>query len=269
MWHTNHSIIRHIICCQRWIKLKNEAKMASNKFVYTLPIWYHKMMQKAALLIKNSLKPTFSIKSRRLMLGLGFVFFILFSIFTFIVREDLLRKFDFDTTVRLQDNIPVRFDEVFSFFSVIGRFEFSIIMLILILLFYKKLTGFIVIGLFGLAHLVELIGKTILSQPGPPHMFLRTTNLSFNFPGLHIHTDASYPSGHSLRVVFLLILLVLLVWKNKKIPAFLKYLIAGISGSYTFLMLLSRVSLGEHWTTDVVGGVLLGISFAFFSLLLL
>lgn len=200
---------------------------------------------------------------------LGASFFALFALFTLIVREDMLRRFDFNTTVRLQDNTPVRFDDFFSLLSVIGRFEFSIVMLILILVFYKKLTGFIVIGLFGFAHVIELIGKSILSQPGPPHMFLRTTHLSFDFPGLHIHTDASYPSGHSLRVVFLLILLVLLVWKNKKIPAFLKYMVAGISGSYTFFMLLSRVSLGEHWTTDVVGGVLLGISFAFFSLLLL
>jgi membrane-associated phospholipid phosphatase len=226
-------------------------------------------MKKTAQIVKKNLSLTFSKKTRSIFLMFGVSFFVLFTVFTLIVREDILRSFDFNTTVRLQDDMPIRFDEFFSFLSVFGRFEFSLIALLLILLLKRKLMGIVVFGLFGFAHVVELIGKTILSQPGPPHMFLRTTHLSLDFPGLHVFTEASYPSGHALRAIFLSIILVLLIWKIKKIPAFFKYSIAGLSAGYVAVMLLSRVSLGEHWTTDVVGGALLGASFAFLSLLFL
>lgn len=226
-------------------------------------------MQKAVNLVKKNLTPTFSKKQRNLFLLTGILTFFLFLLFTLIVRSDFLRPFDFNTTVRLQDDIPVRFDEFFSFLSVIGRFEFSITLLLVILFLKRKIMGIIPIALFGSAHIVEIIGKTTLSQPGPPHMFLRTTDLSMSFPGLHIHTDASYPSGHALRAIFLCVIVIFFLWQTKKLPAKLKYLVASLVGSYVFLMLLSRVSLGEHWTTDVIGGALLGLSFAFLSLIFL
>jgi membrane-associated phospholipid phosphatase len=202
-----------------------------------------------------------------ILYGLSGIFFIfLFFLFTIIVRADFFTSFDFDTTHRLQNITPLRADSFFSFLSVIGRFEYTLGLLIvlLILVFRNIIGGIITFGLFGFAHVLELIGKTILDHPGPPNMFLRSHYSEF--PGLHVHTDASYPSGHSMRSVILGILLIYLIWKAQRINLFIKLILtSGVSG-VVFLMLYSRVSLGEHWTTDVIGGSILGIGIAFTSL---
>jgi membrane-associated phospholipid phosphatase len=226
-------------------------------------------MEKALSALRKNLTPHFPPHYRKAFLLLGIGFFVLFVIFTLIVRADVLRSFDFDTTVRLQEKIPTKVDGFFSFLSVFGRFETSIIILLVILFFKRKILGGVAFAFFGIAHIIEIIGKTFLSQPGPPHMFLRTHDLAAEFPGLYIHTDASFPSGHAMRALFLSTMIVFLIWRNKKIITELRYVLIGLVVIYTFLMVLSRVSLGEHWTTDVVAGSLLGLSFSFISLIFL
>lgn len=201
----------------------------------------------------------------KLFAFLGTISLIAFIIFTFMVRADFLRPWDFDMTVRLQDEIPLRFDSFLSLLSVMGRFEYLLALLVVILIWRRRIFGIIPFFLFGLAHVLELIGKTILEQPGPPKMFLRSQ--FGDFPGLYIFTDASYPSGHSLRAVFISVIIFYLTLNFKRLPKPVKLTILAGIFALLFLILISRVSLGEHWTTDVIGGALLGLSFAFFSLI--
>ncbi len=197
----------------------------------------------------------------------AFLFFILFILFTFVVKKDLLNSFDFDTTVRLQNHTPIKYDFFLSFFSLVGSFEILAGFLFFIALFRRKILSFLIfIPLVG-AHIIEIIGKSLMNHPGPPFLFFRY-NLDFLFPSSYIQPGSSYPSGHSLRVVFVSIIISYLINKmkinnaNKILFNLLLFIVNG-------LMLVSRISLGEHWTTDVVGGILLGASSGIFALIFL
>lgn len=75
-------------------------------------------------------------------------------------------------------------------------------------------------------------------------------------------TSPSFPSGHAMINSAIYMMLILCVYKdveNKKI----KYLLITIFAIYPFIIGLTRVYLGVHYITDVIGGWLLGVSLTF------
>lgn len=66
---------------------------------------------------------------------------------------------------------------------------------------------------------------------------------------------ASFPSGHTFGVTLIVGLALWATWDSRKSPGWL--LAAGGGAILAVLMGISRVYLGVHWPTDVLGGWLL------------
>jgi len=77
---------------------------------------------------------------------------------------------------------------------------------------------------------------------------------------LTVENTYSYPSGHSMVSMAFYGYLIYLIYNhisNRKI----KYLLIGILSVLIFLIGISRVYLGVHYTSDIIGGFCFGISY--------
>ena len=98
--------------------------------------------------------------------------------------------------------------------------------------------------LIGLVVAIEVVLKIAIPQLPPPHELSRTVHL---LPFIQSPTAYAFPSGHVARISFLL---TAFGWPWP------------IAVACVLLMALTRVYLGEHWPSDVIGGWVLGYAVA-------
>lgn len=182
---------------------------------------------------------------------------ILFGVVSLQAGSGALGQFDFRTMNLIQQSVPYRWDTFFSYFSLIGSVEMMTLIL-LIIVWKKSWRGkATVFGLFFFGMAVELAMKALIFHPNPPHDFFRYS-LPILPASAHVQTGHSYPSGHAYRTVFIVVLAVASLWQSVKISRRQKTLLLSMLGVFSLIMLISRVSLGEHWPSDVIGGAMWG-----------
>ena len=185
------------------------------------------------------------------ILIIGFSFALLLLIF-FVKRYPYF-SIDLNITLFIQHFRSSYVTSFLTFVSLFGYgwFKYAILGLCVGFLYYKQLAkeaGLLVFSTLG-ADLISNILKVVISRPRPdPRLIFQL--------GQFAKPD-SFPSGHVVFYIGFFGFLIYLIFKlmqNRKIKTL------AILFCLFFIVLVgpSRIYLGAHWLSDVIGGYFLG-----------
>ncbi len=143
-------------------------------------------------------------------------------------------------------------DRAGAFFSTLGDVEYTVPAFVaLALTLYlrgRRSLAWRLLAAFAVTGIIELAMKLWLPTPPMPEETARSTDPN---PVVEIDYAYPYPSGHMLRLT-LLTCLIYALWPNRVVRTILLLLLAGMAAT--------RVYLGVHWASDLLGGALLGVA---------
>lgn len=134
-------------------------------------------------------------------------------------------------------------------------FVIFIILLMGIIWKFKSKTWFFGITIL-MSWIFQKIIKAIINRPRPDDTMWWMTESS-----------SSFPSGHSITVACVFILLIYFVLTSETVKLWIKYLISALSILAIFFVGFSRIILGVHYFTDVIGGLIFGAIFALLGII--
>lgn len=191
-----------------------------------------------------------------------------FAILSKYEDRQVIRSMDFAATVKVQDKIDksvhlrlaALVDNTMEGATFFASPLFSTIVVLLLTIFcFRKfgIRSLIIPLLFLLLTGGEVFGKSVVHHPSPPFSMIKHTTSVF--PANYINEQFSYPSGHAARAVFISCLIYLLLTMNYLLGDKTKK-ISVLVGLFIYVLLVgvSRIYLGHHWLSDVMGGGLLG-----------
>lgn len=186
-------------------------------------------------------------KIRWLILSICLVLFITILLSVILKNQLYIDKYGYNIISKLISNNMTNIIKIIT--NIGGTITIIIITIISLLIFRKKKINIcITLNLLGIVIINNLLLKNIIGRDRPNGINIIT------------ETGKSFPSGHSAVSIVVYGYLIYLIYnfiKNK----YLKYTLITILSLIILIVGITRIYLGVHYTSDVLGGYLIGISY--------
>lgn len=149
-------------------------------------------------------------------------------------------------------NLIVKFKNhnLTTFFKVITNFGGTcliVIGIIILLIIFKDYNKRLLISTSIISStLTNLIFKNIIGRPRP------------EIDALVTETSQSFPSGHTMATTILYGLIIYFIYQSN-LNKYLKFTLISLIIVFMTLIYLSRIYLGVHFLTDILGGLTLSL----------
>lgn len=213
------------------------------------------VIEQAQAEVSRSREPWYRITKRaRLLIGIDICIFALFTLLAWFVHENPIVPVDVVITQEFQENQSPWLQNFMIAVSFLGSqwLIFSALILLTVLAFWilgLRLEALLIAIQSIVSSLLNGLIKVIVDRPRPTS---RLVDIILHASG------QSFPSGHVMAYVAffgLIFSLCLILFRRDR---WWNYVLLTICGLFVVLVGPSRIYLGDHWASDVLGGYLFG-----------
>jgi len=173
---------------------------------------------------------------------------LLFTILSFLINSHITTNFEINFYKEITEHMSNILTLIMKIISYMGN-TLIVILICIVLILIPKIRW-----KYGLVVSIGVITSTMFNNLLKV-IFLRERP---NVLQLINENSYSFPSGHSMINMTMYSLLAILLFKNIKNKTF-KYLIPSLVMLIPIIIGVSRVYLGVHYITDVIGGWIFGL----------